>query len=96
VAIDGITLEKVVSNHNSSFYYVNICWRDFEGLFRTINNLLLKLKRYIIVSWFVMEANMNMSSDLEFLVETDMIERGYNPYHPDDVELYWENYFNGY
>lgn len=33
---------------------------------------------------------MNMSSDLEFMVETDMIERGFNPYNPADVNLYWE------
>lgn len=39
---------------------------------------------------------MNMSSDLEFLVETDMITLGYNPYNPADVNLYWEKYFNGY
>lgn len=38
---------------------------------------------------------MNMSSDLEFLVETDMIEQGYNPYNAADVNMYWENYFNG-
>lgn len=39
---------------------------------------------------------MNMSSDLEYLVETDMIEQGYNPYNPADVNLYWERYLNGY
>lgn len=38
---------------------------------------------------------MNNSSDLEFLVETDMIERGFNPYNPSDINLYWEVYFNG-
>lgn len=38
---------------------------------------------------------MNMSSDLEFMVETDMILLGYNPYNPADVNSYWENYFNG-
>lgn len=38
---------------------------------------------------------MNNSSDLEFFVETDMIERGFNPYNPSDVNLYWEIYFNG-
>jgi len=38
---------------------------------------------------------MEMSSDLEFMVETDMIQQGYNPYNPVDVNLYWENYFNG-
>lgn len=39
---------------------------------------------------------MDMSSDLEFMVETDMILHGYNPYEQSDVDLYWENYFNGY
>jgi hypothetical protein len=38
---------------------------------------------------------MKLSSDLEFMVETDMIEQGYNPYNPNDVNLYWEIYFNG-
>lgn len=38
---------------------------------------------------------MNMSSDLEFMVETDMIEQGYNPYNPVDVNLYWEMMLNG-
>lgn len=38
---------------------------------------------------------MNMSSDLEFMVETDMILQGYNPYNPTEVNLYWERYFNG-
>ena len=37
---------------------------------------------------------MHMSSDLEYMVETDMIEQGYNPYNPDDVYKYWENYLN--
>ena len=31
------------------------------------------------------EVVMNMSSDLEYLVETDMSEHGYNPYNPADV-----------
>ncbi len=39
---------------------------------------------------------MDMSGDLEFMVETDMIMHGYNPYDPTDVDLYWENYFNDY
>jgi hypothetical protein len=39
---------------------------------------------------------MKMSSDLEFMVETDMIQRGFNPYNPVEVNLYWEIYFNGY
>ena len=39
---------------------------------------------------------MTMSSELEFMVETDMIERGYNPYNPEEVNMYWENYFNGH
>ena len=33
---------------------------------------------------------MDMSSDLEFMVETDMIENGFNPYSEEDIELYWE------
>jgi hypothetical protein len=37
---------------------------------------------------------MDMSSDLEFMLQTDMIEQGYNPYNPEDVTLYWEKYFN--
>lgn len=35
-------------------------------------------------------------SDLELLVNTDMFERGYNPANVDDIEEYWEDYFNGY
>lgn len=34
-------------------------------------------------------------SDLEFMVSNDMLEMGYNPYNPVDVDFYWENYFNG-
>ena len=37
---------------------------------------------------------MDMSSDLEFMVETDMIMMGYNPYDPNDVYYYWRSYFN--
>ena len=39
---------------------------------------------------------MNMSSDLEFMVETDMIEHGYNPYDLRDIKAYWEERLNGY
>jgi len=38
---------------------------------------------------------MDMSSDLEFMIETDMIERGYNPYVQEEIELYWEEMLNG-
>lgn len=38
---------------------------------------------------------MDNNSDLEFMVETDMIERGFNPYNINDIKLYWEIYFNG-
>ena len=38
---------------------------------------------------------MDMSSDLEYMVATDMIVLGYNPYNPSDVSLYWKDYFNG-
>lgn len=38
---------------------------------------------------------MDMSSDLEFMVETDMIERGYNPYDLEQVRMYWEEMLNG-
>lgn len=37
---------------------------------------------------------MDMNSDLEFMVETDMILYGYNPYNPMDVQLYWEERLN--
>jgi hypothetical protein len=43
-----------------------------------------------------MEVVMDMSSDLEHMVETDMILQGYNPYDPVDINTYWEVYFNGY
>lgn len=39
---------------------------------------------------------MDMSSDLEFMVETDMLEKGYNPYCDEDIELYWEEHLDGY
>lgn len=38
---------------------------------------------------------MDMSSDLEFMIETDMIEHGYNPYDPSEVEAYWKERLNG-
>lgn len=38
---------------------------------------------------------MDMSSDLEFMVETDMIEHGFNPYCQNDIEMYWEELLNG-
>lgn len=38
---------------------------------------------------------MDMSSDLEFMVETDMISKGFNPYDLKEVNMYWEIYFNG-
>ena len=31
-----------------------------------------------------------MKSDLEFLVEYDMYESGYDPSNLDDIKLYWE------
>ena len=34
-------------------------------------------------------------SDLEHLVENDMIEHGYNPESLSAIQLYWEWYFNG-
>lgn len=37
---------------------------------------------------------MDMSSDLEFMVSTDMINRGYNPYDISDIKEYWEDYFH--
>jgi hypothetical protein len=37
---------------------------------------------------------MDMNSDLEFMVQTDMIERGLNPYDPIDVKTYWEEQLN--
>lgn len=37
---------------------------------------------------------MDLSSELEHMVETDMILQGYNPYNPADVKVFWENYFN--
>jgi len=39
---------------------------------------------------------MHMSSELEYMVETDMLLLGYNPYNPADVNKYWEIYFYGY
>lgn len=38
---------------------------------------------------------MDMNSDLEFMVQTDMIEHGYNPYDPIQVKIYWEERLNG-
>lgn len=42
-----------------------------------------------------MEVIMDMFSELEYMVQTDMIERGYNPYDPAEIEKYWEIYLNG-
>lgn len=39
---------------------------------------------------------MDMSSDLEFMVETDMIVMGFDPYCVEDIELYWRERLNGY
>jgi len=33
---------------------------------------------------------MDMHSELEYMVASDMIENGYNPYSKDDIELYWK------
>lgn len=38
---------------------------------------------------------MDMHSDLEYMVATDMLISGYNPYDLRDVELYWEVLLNG-
>jgi hypothetical protein len=35
-----------------------------------------------------------MHSDLEIMVQIDMINEGYNPQNPEDVKLYWENMLN--
>lgn len=39
---------------------------------------------------------MEMSSDLEYMVETDMIMCGYDPYDLRDIKAYWEERLNGY
>ncbi len=36
-----------------------------------------------------------MQSELEILVEIDMVTTGYNPQNPKDVKLYWENMLDG-
>lgn len=33
---------------------------------------------------------------LEDMVREDMAINGFNPYDRNDIELYWEEYFNGY
>mgnify|MGYP003348674826 CR=1 FL=1 len=38
---------------------------------------------------------MDMHSDLEFVVASDMIENGFNPYCKEDIELYWEERLDG-
>jgi hypothetical protein len=38
---------------------------------------------------------MDMNSDLEFMVQTDMIMCGYDPYSLIDIQLYWEELLNG-
>jgi hypothetical protein len=43
-----------------------------------------------------LEVIMDMSSELEHMVETDMILQGYNPFDPADVNLFWERYLNDY
>lgn len=36
-----------------------------------------------------------MKSDLEILVENEMINKGYNPNSIEAIEKYWEWYFYG-
>lgn len=31
-----------------------------------------------------------MKSDLEILVERDMLDLGYNPWNQEDIKFYWE------
>ena len=38
---------------------------------------------------------MDMSGELEYMVATDMIESGFNPYSKEDIELYWKERLDG-
>jgi hypothetical protein len=38
---------------------------------------------------------MDIKSDLEFLVEYDMYELGYDPSNKDHIKQYWEMMLNG-
>lgn len=38
---------------------------------------------------------MDMNSNLEYMVASDMIENGYNPYCREDIKQYWKERLNG-